>query len=256
VACFRTLANEGAQGTTEGIATEKFNLGIAYTNLKELSAAEQANKVAAASYQHLVDAGEAAYLAQLTRSLTNLADDYHRDGKFSQAQRTYGLALEILGPLSANDPKTYGTDIAIILNSMGATSKDAEEFEAAVGYFSQSLEIFRGLAEAGMKSPGERLPLLNLATMGIDDHYPQKQARVYADQAIQIEQTLWRLSPSGYRIELAAALLTKAQLLGFQGSHRRKACGLVSQAANTSTEAPLQHIERTLSSHCQPKVRN
>lgn len=141
----------------------------------------------------------------------------------------------------------------MILNTLGGFYNTTQRFADAVNYYEQSLDVYRGLSKSGQtKYLREQAWVLNnLAGLGVNHHFSLRRARAYNDEALKIQRGLWDGNPAMYGDDLAATLLTRAQLLGPPGSHKKQGCAFVSEAQRLASSDVIKAGAQVLASRCK-----
>lgn len=81
--------------------------------------------------------------ADLADAMTCLGDYYHQANEIESAKAIFEEALEIAQRLAAKDPQTHAPLLRIVLNNLGWTLEDNEEFGPAESMYREAIQVAR-----------------------------------------------------------------------------------------------------------------
>jgi serine/threonine protein kinase/tetratricopeptide (TPR) repeat protein len=218
----------------QGLTTNLINLGLLFRRLDRAKEAEEVYGQALAILKALVAKvpTEPIYQNQLAHTYLNLGVSLdpmsgrsreavlHNPGRFQEAAKAFGQAVTILEQLAARYPTepNYRENLAISLNNLGNTLRDAGQHHEAETIFRQALTTRKQLVADFPGKPESRrglaITLNNLGILLKNTDRAQEAEELYR-QALEIQKKLAADFPElpDYQNEAAGAMVNLSRLL-------------------------------------------
>lgn len=213
---FQTLL----QGTPSDVtvAAASGNMGLIFTEMGEIPAAEKAFEQSVAAYRRLVAGDRAKFTPSLAGILQNFGDMYERTDRTDEAKTLLLEALDIRKQLAETDPEAYRPLVALTLQSIGSLMLKRGSLMQSWAAFGESLGMVRELAAQDRDT---YLPLLAQALSNIavahNNLGHSEDAADTALEALNIRRELAIRNPETYGPEVAMSLTNMGILYGKTG---------------------------------------
>jgi serine/threonine-protein kinase len=191
--------------------------------------------------------------AQLNHAYFGLADLYRQNSNHDQAEKNYSLALAIIEPLTAENPKAFGYQQALanVQTNLAILSQDAGKLDRALALYQQALKVREALAREYPKwsdaTADLALSYFNLA------HFQEKAMRedlalAASRQAFALQEKLAAENPTRERYQSDLAR-TAAQLgpLYFKNNDMDRGLTAIERQRDMHERLARAHPERASS---------
>ncbi|MGA3082031.1 MAG: tetratricopeptide repeat protein [Terracidiphilus sp.] len=183
------------------------NLGLLYSDTKDMKQAEKVYDEALAIRRKLAQAKPGAYRPDFAATLINLANLYSDTQRMKQAEEAFAEALAVYRKLAQANPGAYRPDVAATLDNLANLYCVTQRMNQAEEAYTETLGIRRNLAQA---NPGAYLPDVATTLDNLANLYSATQRMNQAEwalaEALTIRRKLAQANPDAYRPSVSTTL--------------------------------------------------